>query len=93
MIADILQGGYAQEQAKQFKTVPTKVLRDLWLARWGKRHALMQEVVDAARNEEQVVGAMRELCERGQVKFEKHTQYSTMEDQMFYFLEREDGDR
>ena len=45
-LASMLESIYAQEQAKQFKTVSTKVLRDLWFARWGSRFAPTPEVID-----------------------------------------------
>ena len=92
-LTSMLESIYAQEQAKQFKTVSTKVLRDLWFARWGSRFAPTPEVITAIENEEPVVGAMRELSDRGQVTFKRLMQAATMEDRTFYELEQEDGDR
>jgi len=89
----MLESIYAQEQAKQFKTVSTKVLRDLWFARWGSRFAPTPEVITAIENEEPVVGAMRELSDRGYVTFERLMSNASMEDRSFYKLEKEDGDR
>lgn len=92
-VASMLESDYAKEKAKQFKTVTTKVLRDLWLVRWGSRFVPTPAVITAVENEEPVVGAMRELGDRGQVTFKRLMQAATMEDRTFYELEREDGDR
>ena len=97
VVADILKGVYATEQSKQFKDVSTEVLRSLWLVRWGGRRATLSQVTSAVENEEPVVGAMRELCNRGHVRFEEHKSFSTDDVShcyvLYYVLEREDGDR
>lgn len=79
--------------AEPFADVPTSTLRNLWMARWGSRAVLVEDVRLALEAKEPVLGAMRALSDRKLVRYEKVTDLRRDEDKYYYTLEREDGDR
>lgn len=81
------------ELAEPFEHTDTSILRNLWLARWGHHAVNVDDVRIAMDAKEPVLGAMRALSDRKLVRYEKVTDLRRNEEEYYYTLEREDGDR
>lgn len=72
-----------------FEDVPTDVLRNLWLVKFGGRVVSMDDV--HALSEDDISEVSRELLNRKQLRHESLERPDIMERQYFYILEKEDG--
>lgn len=86
--------GWTDPRMPQFgktnlEDVPTEVLRNLWLAKFGERYIS----VDATREyqKDDIMNVVQELIDRGQVRHERFNRPDTMEILDYYILEKEDG--
>jgi len=73
-----------------FEDVPTDVLRNLWLIKFGGRVVSIDEM-DTFYGDD-IVSVGRELVARNQIRHEKHARPDLDEVRHYYILEREDGD-
>jgi hypothetical protein len=72
-----------------FEDVPTDVLRNLWLVKFGERVVNTNDVpTDQA---EDIVNVGRELAFRNQIRHEKQYRADLDEVRYYYILEKEDG--
>jgi hypothetical protein len=71
------------------KDVPTQVLRDLWMVRFGVRGIL---TTDMPTSGDDIVNVGRELANRKQIRHEKITREDLFETHHYYILEKADGD-
>ena len=72
-----------------FEDVPTDVLRNLWLIKFGGRVVQMDEL--HALSGDDIHTLSRELMNRKQIRQETLERPDIMERQYFYVLEKEDG--
>ena len=71
------------------KDVPTQVLRDLWIVRFGARGVL---TTDVPSSDDDIVNVGQELADRKLLHHEKIHRQDTDEVQYYYILEKADGD-
>jgi len=71
------------------KDVPTQVLRDLWIVRFGSRGVLTTDVPSSG---DDIVNVGQELADRKLLHHEKIHHQDTDEVQYYYILEKADGD-
>ena len=71
------------------KDVPTQVLRDLWMIRFGVRGIL---TTDMPTSGDDIVNVGRELAIRNLIRHEKITREDLLETHHYYILEKADGD-
>jgi hypothetical protein len=69
--------------------VPTDVLRNLWLVKFGGRAVTMQDMHNHRFDDIADIG--QELANRKLIRAESHTRFDTAERSNHYILEREDG--
>jgi hypothetical protein len=69
--------------------VPTEVLRNLWLVKFGGRAVTLQDMHNHRFDDIADVG--QELANRNQIRQETHTRPDVLEVKNYYVLEREDG--
>lgn len=69
--------------------VPTEVLRNLWLVKFGGRAVSVHDAVELRLDD--IMNVVQELLDRGQVRHERHSRPDTMTEQAYFVLEREDG--
>ena len=72
-----------------FEDVPTEVLRNLWLVKFGGR-AVSMDALNSFRDDD-IYTIGRELSNRKQVRFESFNRIDSEESASFYILENEDG--
>ena len=72
-----------------FENVPTQVLRDLWMVRFGVRGIL---TTDMPTGDADIVNVQRELFNRKLIRLENIRRQDTDEVQYYYILEKADGD-
>lgn len=70
--------------------VPTEVLRNLWLIKFGGRVVTLGDMYKLRADDIANVG--QELANRKQIRHESHERPDIMERLNYYVLEREDGD-
>jgi hypothetical protein len=73
-----------------FEDVPTDVLRNLWLVKFGGRVVSVDDM--AALNGDDIADVGRELADRKQLRHETNYRADLDETLYYYILEREDGD-
>jgi hypothetical protein len=73
-----------------FEDVPTDVLRNLWLVKFGGRAVTLQDMHNHRFDDIADVG--QELANRNQIRRDEHYSADTMEKKNYYVLEREDAD-
>lgn len=71
------------------KDVPTEVLRNLFLVKFGGRAVSTTEA--AALRLDDIMNVVQELIDRNQIRYERHSRPDTMTEQAYFVLEREDG--
>ena len=71
------------------KDVPTQVLRDLWMLRFGVRGIL---TTDMPTSGDDILNVGRELANRNLIRHEKITREDLFEVHHYYVLEKADGD-
>jgi hypothetical protein len=86
---DVDKGGMFDHRDTGLKDVPTQVLRDLWMVRFGVRGIL---TTDMPTSGDDIVNVGRELANRKQIRHEKIHRQDTDEVQYYYILEKADGD-
>lgn len=69
--------------------VPTEVLRNLWLAKFGGRVVSVQDAAELRLDD--IMNVVQELLDRGQVRHERHSHPDTATEQAYFVLEKEDG--
>ena len=69
--------------------VPTEVLRNLWLVKFGGRAVTLQDMHNHRYDDIADVG--QELANRNQIRQETHTRPDILEVKNYYILERENG--
>ena len=72
------------------ENVPTEVLRNLWLIRFGGRAVLAEDLPPRGTDDISNVG--QELANRNLVRHEKHYRQDTAQEKYYYILEKADGD-
>jgi hypothetical protein len=83
------RGVFDDKKETGFENVPTQVLRDLWMVRFGVREILM---TDMPTSGDDIVNVGRELFNRKLIRYEKHYQQDTAQEKYYYILEKADGD-
>lgn len=73
-----------------FEDVPTEVLRNLWLVKFGGRVVTIKDMHNHRFDDIADVG--QELAKRNQIRRETHFRQDHMEKTNYYVLEREDAD-
>jgi len=76
-------------RATGLEDVPTQVLRDLWMIRFGVRGVL---TTDMPTSGDDIVNVGRELSNRNLIRHEKITREDLLETHHYYILEKADGD-
>lgn len=69
--------------------VPTEVLRNLFLVKFGGRVVSITDAV--ALRTDDIMNVVQELIDRNQIRHERHSRPDTMTEQAYFVLEREDG--
>ena len=69
--------------------VPTEVLRNLWLVKFGGRAVTMQDMHNHRFDDIADVG--QELAKRNQIRHERHSRPDTMTEQAYFVLEKDNG--
>lgn len=78
-----------QRRNTGLEQVPTETLRNIWLARFGGRAVLMQELYEL--RDEDIADVAQELVERNLVRTEQNFRADEIEVKSYFVLEREDG--
>ena len=77
-------------RATGLEDVPTEVLRNLWLIRFGGRAVLAEDIPPKGTDDIAEVG--QELANRNLIRHEKVTRQDLLETKYYYILEKADGD-
>jgi hypothetical protein len=72
------------------KDVPTEVLRNLFLVKFGGRVVSITDAHELRTDD--IMNVVQELIDRNQIRHERHSRPDTMTEQAYFVLEREDGD-
>lgn len=76
--------------ATKFKDVPTEVLRNLWLVKFGDRRVAVEVLVPL--NGDDIIQVGQELANRKLLRYEKLNDPMHFSTKEFYILEKEDAD-
>jgi hypothetical protein len=72
------------------KDVPTEVLRNLFLVKFGGRVVSITDAHELRTDD--IMNVVQELIDRNQIRHERHSRPDSMTEQAYFVLEREDGD-
>jgi hypothetical protein len=72
-----------------FEDVPTEVLRNLWLVKFGGRSVTLQDMHNHRYDDIADIG--QELANRNLIRHEAHGHFDRADVSNYYILEREDG--
>jgi hypothetical protein len=72
-----------------FEDVPTDVLRNLWLVKFGGRVVTIKDMHNHRFDDIADVG--QELAKRNQIRRDEHYRADTMETTTYYVLEKDNG--
>ena len=70
--------------------IPTTTLRNLWMAQYGTRAVLKEDLLEGIRNKEAEVA--QELINRNLVSYEEHGRIDSEAREYYYVLEKEYAD-
>jgi hypothetical protein len=77
-------------RATGLEDVPTQVLRDLWMVRFGERAVLTTAF--PLKGTDDIANVGQELSNRNLIRHEKVTRQDLLETTYYYILEKADGD-